>query len=80
LREIVVELQAIAVDIQQAAIKLQALKRALAQIDVASAVAPGDIVVGLVAHPLAQRMLVNRQIIVTHKVQPLDDILAAVAP
>ena len=55
-------------------------QRALAQIDVAAAVAAGDVVIGLVAHALAQRMLVHRQIVVAHQVQPLDHVLAAIAP
>ena len=79
-RQIVGEHQAIAPDVEQAPVELHALERALAQVDVAAAVAPGHVVIGLVAHAFAQRMLVHRQIVVAHHVQPLDHVLAAVAP
>lgn len=51
----------------------------LAQIDVAAAVAAGHVVIGLVAHAFAQGVLMHRQIVIAHQVQPLDHILAAVA-
>ncbi len=51
----------------------------LAEIDVSSAVAAGDIVVRLGPNPLLLRMLVDRLIAVAHVVQPLDHILAPIA-
>ena len=41
---------------------------------------PGHVVVGVGAHALLERMLVDRHVVVAHVVQPVDDVAAAVAP
>ena len=66
LREIGIEDELIAMNIQQAAAELHALQRPLAQIDVATAIAAGDVMIGLVAYALAQRMFVHRQVVIAH--------------
>ena len=63
---------------RQRPVQRHALDGEAPQIDVAAAVAPGDVMVGLVAHPLAQRVTVHRQIVVAHQMQPFDHILATV--
>jgi hypothetical protein len=59
---------------------LHTLEGALPQIDVATTITACDVVIGLITHTFAQRMLVDWQIVVAHQVQPLDDIFAAIAP
>ena len=49
-----------------------------AQVDITAAVAAGDVVVGVAPHALAQRMLVDRHVVVVQVVEPGDHITAAV--
>ncbi len=79
-RQIVIEYERVALHVEQPPVELHAFERALAQVDIASAVTAGDIVVGLVAHALAQGVLVHRQVVIAHQVQPLDHVLAAITP
>ena len=58
--------------------QLHAFQRELAQVDVAPTIAAGDIVVGVVAHALAQRVLVHGHVVVVHVGQPVDHVAAPV--
>ena len=50
-----------------------------AQVDVAAAVAAGEVMVGFLADFFAQRMLIDRQIVLAEVGQPVHRVLAAVA-
>ena len=52
----------------------------LAQVDIASAAAAGDIVVRLGPDAFLLRMLVDRLVVVAHVIQPIDHIFAAITP
>src|SRR5258708_6955864 len=78
LGKIIIAYENVARNIEQPAIKLHAVERMPAQIDVAPAVAAGDIVVGLVAHAFAHRVLMHRKVIRAHEGPPLDHLLAAI--
>ena len=60
--------------------ELHALGGPLAQVDVTAAIATGEVVVGLGAYQLGVGVLVDRHGVVAHAIEPIDHVLAAVAP
>ncbi len=72
------ELQRVAVEPGHQAVEFHTLERKAAQVDVAPAVAAGHVVVGVVAHAFAQRMLRDGHVVIVHVGQPVDHVLAAV--
>jgi hypothetical protein len=72
------ELQGGAVQAVQATEQLHAFAGEATQVDVAPAVAAGDVMVSVVAHTLTQRVYINTNVVVAHLGQPVDHVLAAI--
>ncbi len=77
-REIVREREGGAVDAREPAVEPHPVPRELPQIDVAPAIAAGHVVVGLLARRGPLRVLLDRQVVMPHVVQPGDDVPATV--
>jgi hypothetical protein len=71
LHQVVAEAEAAAHDVVEAVVQHHALNRELAQIDVAPAVAPGQIVVGFAPHAFPGRMRRHRQVVLAEVRQPV---------
>jgi len=77
-RQVVAEAHAVADHVFQAPVQAHIFQGEAAQVDVAAAVTPGDVMVGLGFDLILAEVLAHRNAVVAHVVQPGDHVAAPV--
>ena len=72
-------MQRVVLHVGEAPIELHPLAGELSQIDIAPAIAPGDVVIGLATHLFFHRMVVHRHAVIPHVFEPIDHVAPTVA-
>jgi len=79
-RQIVIKREPSVREIQEPAVERHAVQRESAQIEIVAARASRDVVVRVLADARAERVLLDRHLVVAHFVEPRDHVPAAIAP
>jgi hypothetical protein len=74
LLEVGVEFEARTAQAFHTAVQVDAFERQATQVDLAPAVAPCEVVIGLFADSLLLRVLIDRDIVIARRSQPFDDV------